>query len=58
MSRYVLDASAVMALLNSETGARRVEEILSDSVKDSPLTTVCNHEGNFRCRVFRKLEQA
>lgn len=31
MSRYVLDASAVIALLNREFGAERVEEVLPDS---------------------------
>ena len=32
MSKYVLDASAVLALLNQEPGANRVEPILSDSI--------------------------
>ena len=31
MSNYVLDASAVLALLNQETGKERVEAVLSDS---------------------------
>jgi len=32
MSKYVLDASALLALLNAEPGAARVKEILSESV--------------------------
>ncbi len=32
MSKYALDASAVLALLNQETGKDRVEAILADSV--------------------------
>ncbi len=32
MSKYVLDASAVLALLNRETGHDRVETVLADSV--------------------------
>lgn len=32
MSKYVLDASAVLALLNQESGKDRVEPLLSDSV--------------------------
>ena len=32
MSKYVLDASAVLALLNREPGQDRVEAILADSV--------------------------
>lgn len=32
MSKYVLDASAVLALLNQEAGKERVETILADSV--------------------------
>jgi PIN domain nuclease of toxin-antitoxin system len=32
MSKYVLDASAVLALLNQETGHDKVEAVLSDSV--------------------------
>ena len=32
MSEYVLDASAVLALLNNEPGAQRVEDILGTSV--------------------------
>lgn len=31
MSKYVLDASAVLALLNQETGKDRVEAVLADS---------------------------
>ncbi len=31
MSKYVLDASAVLALLNQETGMDRVEAVLADS---------------------------
>ncbi len=31
MSKYVLDASAVLALLNQETGKERVEAVLADS---------------------------
>ncbi len=31
MSHYVLDASAVLALLNQETGKERVEAVLADS---------------------------
>ena len=31
MSKYVLDASAVLALLNQEPGMDRVEEMLADS---------------------------
>lgn len=31
MSKYVLDASAVLALLNQETGKERVEAVLPDS---------------------------
>jgi ribonuclease VapC len=30
MSNYVLDASAVLALLNNETGAERVQAVLED----------------------------
>ena len=32
MSRYVLDASALLALLNNEAGAQRVKDILPESV--------------------------
>jgi len=32
VSKYVLDASAILALLNDEPGAGRVKEILSESV--------------------------
>ncbi len=32
MSNYVLDASALLALLNNEPGAQRVRDILPDSV--------------------------
>ena len=32
MSKYVLDASALLALLNNEPGARRVNDILPESV--------------------------
>jgi PIN domain nuclease of toxin-antitoxin system len=32
MSKYVLDASAVLALLNRETGQDRVEAVLGDSI--------------------------
>lgn len=32
MSKYVLDASALLALLNNEPGAKRVQEILQESV--------------------------
>lgn len=32
MSKYVLDASAVLALLNQETGQEKVEAVLTDSV--------------------------
>ena len=32
MSKYVLDASAVLALLNQETGYDKVEAVLADSV--------------------------
>ena len=32
MSKYVLDASALLALLNNEAGAQRVKDILSQSV--------------------------
>lgn len=32
MSKYVLDASAVLALLNQEPGAEQVEPLLSESV--------------------------
>ena len=32
MSKYVLDASAVLALLNQETGHDKVEAVLADSV--------------------------
>ncbi|HEY2382688.1 MAG TPA: type II toxin-antitoxin system VapC family toxin [Terriglobia bacterium] len=32
MSKYVLDASALLALLNDEPGAQRVEQILPQSV--------------------------
>ena len=32
MSRFVLDASALLALLNDEPGADRVEELLSESI--------------------------
>ena len=32
MSKYVLDASALLALLNREPGARRVEDILPQSI--------------------------
>ncbi|MBW4621592.1 MAG: PIN domain-containing protein [Cyanosarcina radialis HA8281-LM2] len=31
MSSYVLDASAILALLNNETGADRVQEVLSSA---------------------------
>lgn len=31
MSKYVLDASAVLALLNQEPGANRAESILAES---------------------------
>lgn len=31
MSKYVLDASAVLALLNQETGKERVETLLADA---------------------------
>jgi len=31
VSKYVLDASAVLALLNQETGKERVEAVLADS---------------------------
>ena len=32
MSKYVLDASALLALLNNEAGSQRVKEILPESV--------------------------
>ena len=32
MSKYLLDASALLALLNNEPGAKRIEEILPESV--------------------------
>jgi ribonuclease VapC len=32
VSKYVLDASALLALLNNEPGAKRVEEIVKESV--------------------------
>jgi len=32
VSKYVLDASAALALLNNEPGAQRIKEILPDSV--------------------------
>ena len=32
MNKYVLDASALLALLNNEPGARRVRDILPDSL--------------------------
>jgi ribonuclease VapC len=32
VSKYILDASALLALLNNEPGAKRVEEILRESV--------------------------
>jgi len=32
MSKYVLDASAVLALLNEETGQDKVEAVIADSV--------------------------
>ena len=32
MSKYVLDASALLALLNNEPGAKRVKDILPESV--------------------------
>lgn len=32
MSKYVLDASALLALLNNEPGAQRVQEVLAASV--------------------------
>jgi len=32
VSKYVLDASALLALLNNEPGAQRVKDILSESV--------------------------
>ena len=32
MSKYVLDASALLALLNNESGAKRVNDILPESV--------------------------
>ena len=32
MSKYVLDASAVLALLNDEPGKERVEAVLSESI--------------------------
>lgn len=32
MNKYVLDASALLALLNNEPGAKRVRDILSESV--------------------------
>jgi PIN domain nuclease of toxin-antitoxin system len=35
MSDYVLDASAVLAFLNRETGTERVAEILADAVISS-----------------------
>lgn len=48
MSKYVLDASAVIALLNQETGHEKVETLLTDSV----ISTV-----NF-CEVMGKLIDA
>ena len=35
MSKYVLDASAILALLNSEAGKDRVEAVLTESVISS-----------------------
>ncbi|GAP21515.1 type II toxin-antitoxin system VapC family toxin [Leptolinea tardivitalis] len=35
MNKYVLDASALLALLNNETGANIVEELLPESVISS-----------------------
>ena len=35
MSKYVLDASAILALLNEEPGKKRVEAILPDSIISS-----------------------
>lgn len=48
MSKYVLDASAVLALLNQETGKERVEAVLADS---------CIGTVNY-CEVFGKLIDA
>lgn len=48
MSKYVLDASAVLALLNRESGHDRVETVLADSV----ISAV-----NF-CEVMGKLMEA
>jgi PIN domain nuclease of toxin-antitoxin system len=43
MSKYVLDASALLALLNAEPGAARVKEILSESVMGA--VNVCETVG-------------
>ena len=48
MSEYVLDASAVLALLNQETGKERVEGVLADS---------CIGAVNY-CEVLGKLIEA
>ena len=43
MSKYVLDASALLALLNNEPGARRVKDILPESVVSA--VNVCETAG-------------
>ncbi len=43
MSKYVLDASALLALLNNEPGAQRVGHILSESVMSA--VNVCETVG-------------
>ena len=48
MSKYVLDASAVLALLNEEPGKDRVEAMLADSIVSSV---------NY-CEVLTKLNDA
>jgi ribonuclease VapC len=48
MNKYVLDASAVLALLNQEPGKERVESLLADSV-----ISVVNY-----CEVLGKLIDA
>ena len=40
MSKYVLDASALLALLNNEPGAQRVKDILPESVVGNVCETV------------------
>jgi len=43
VSKYVLDASALLALLNNEPGARRVKDILPESVVSA--VNVCETAG-------------